>query len=226
MATHGGVDRDALEHQLRSLVEARLLDPLEILLVERPTWPDDADARDLHGTGVGEEAHGCSEEHDAHAGAVSRAHGRNAGEMCRTGDDTVDRTPTSRPGEELAPATSDLLDLLRRRAAELARGWAEQLLGPDDGEAKHVLARLIGALYPGDRPFDPPPDWWRTPLGKVTGRRLGHPSVQAVSSTVAGAMLGITRQGVHDLIRRGKLTRHPDGGVTVESVRERLAGSS
>lgn len=168
MAAQGGVDRDALERQLSSLVDARLLDPLEILLVEGP----------------------------------------------------------SRPGrDDATPATDDLLELLRRRAADQARVWAEQLLGPDDRQAKHVLARLIGALYPSDRPFDPPPDWWRTPLGKVTGRRLGHPSVQAVSYAVAGTMLGITRQGVHDLIRRGKLARHPDGGVTVESVRDRLAAA-
>jgi len=38
---------------------------------------------------------------------------------------------------------------------------------------------------------------------------------------VAGAMLGVTRQGVHDLVTRGKLARHPDGGVTVDSVRAR-----
>jgi hypothetical protein len=36
-------------------------------------------------------------------------------------------------------------------------------------------------------------------------------------------MLGITRQGVHDLLNRGKLTRHADGGVTVASIRARLA---
>jgi hypothetical protein len=35
-------------------------------------------------------------------------------------------------------------------------------------------------------------------------------------------MLGITRQGVHDLLNRGKLTRHADGGVTVASIRARL----
>lgn len=53
-------------------------------------------------------------------------------------------------------------------------------------------------------------------------RRAGHPSAQAVSYSVAGAMLGVTRQGVHDLVTRGKLARHPDGGVTVDSVRARL----
>jgi hypothetical protein len=37
-------------------------------------------------------------------------------------------------------------------------------------------------------------------------------------------MLGMTRQGVHDLVSRGKLDRHPDGGVTTDSVRARLHG--
>jgi hypothetical protein len=36
-------------------------------------------------------------------------------------------------------------------------------------------------------------------------------------------MLGVTRQAVHDLIQRGKLDRHPDGGVRVSSVRSRLS---
>jgi hypothetical protein len=35
-------------------------------------------------------------------------------------------------------------------------------------------------------------------------------------------MLGISRQGVHDLVRRGKLPRHPDGGVPSLAVRDRL----
>ena len=38
----------------------------------------------------------------------------------------------------------------------------------------------------------------------------------------AGAMLGISRQGVHDLVRRGRLPRHPDGGVPSAAVRDRL----
>jgi hypothetical protein len=60
------------------------------------------------------------------------------------------------------------------------------------------------------------------PLGQVVLCRAGHPSAQAVSYSVAGAMFGMTRQGVHDLVTRGKLARHPDGGVTVDSVRARL----
>jgi hypothetical protein len=103
-----------------------------------------------------------------------------------------------------------------------ARVWAAQLLGDDDQVASRTAIRIISSLYAADTPFDPPAEWWRTPLGQVVIRRVGHPSAEAVSYSVAGAMLGITRQGVHDLVTRGKLARHPEGGVTVDSVRARL----
>jgi hypothetical protein len=111
---------------------------------------------------------------------------------------------------------------LRAEIAATSRAWAARLLGDDDQAAAETAIRIVAALYPGDAPFDPPPQWWRTPLGQVVIRRAGHPSAQAVSYSVAGAMLGMTRQGVHDLVTRGKLARHPDGGVTVDSVRARL----
>ncbi|HEY7486002.1 MAG TPA: hypothetical protein VH912_16170 [Streptosporangiaceae bacterium] len=107
---------------------------------------------------------------------------------------------------------------MRARAAD----WADRMLDGDDRVATQTIIRLVSTLYPGDTPFDPPPGWWRTPLGQVTVRRVGHPSARTVSYSVAGAMLGITRQGVHDLVTRGKLARHPDGGVKPESVRARL----
>jgi len=103
-----------------------------------------------------------------------------------------------------------------------AEMWAAQLLGADGELARQVAVRVIAALYPGDAPFNPPESWWGTPLGRVIARRLGHPAKEHVSFGVAGAMLGITRQGVHDLVNRDKLRRHPDGGVTVESVRTRI----
>lgn len=96
------------------------------------------------------------------------------------------------------------------------------MLDADERIAVGAIVRVVSTLYPGDAPFDPPADWWRTPLGQVVGRRVGHPFAHAVSYSVAGAMLGITRQGVHDLVTRGKLDRHPDGGVMPESVRARL----
>jgi hypothetical protein len=138
-------------------------------------------------------------------------------------DDLI-RLVTSRlldPLEILLPQAD--LDGLRSSVEADAEMWAAQLLGPDDALAHQVAVRLMTVLYPGDAPFDPPDTWWATPLGRVTARRAGHPSKKGVSFAVAGAMLGITRQGVHDLVSRHKLSRHPDGGVTVDSIRARLS---
>jgi hypothetical protein len=114
-------------------------------------------------------------------------------------------------------------ELLRTRVREETHAWAALLLGEDDQAAMYTAIRLVSALYPSDAPFDPPAEWWATPFGRAVALRAGHPAAQVVSVSVAAAMLGITRQGVHDLLNRGKLARHPDGGVTAASVRARLA---
>jgi hypothetical protein len=114
------------------------------------------------------------------------------------------------------------LTRVRARVAERAEAWAMALLGEDDMLAQRTAIRLVVALYPSDGPFNPPAQWWQTPLGRVTARRAGHPGAEAVSYPVAGAMLGISRQGVHDLVTRGKLQRSASGGVTTSSVRGRL----
>ncbi|HEX3790641.1 MAG TPA: hypothetical protein VHW44_22450 [Pseudonocardiaceae bacterium] len=107
------------------------------------------------------------------------------------------------------------------RVRTAAEDWATQLLGEDQTAAVMCIARLIAALYPGDH-FAPPADWWGTPFGQVVARRAGYPGTDHVSYSVAGAMLGVTRQGVHDLVTRGKLARHAEGGVTTESVSIRM----
>jgi hypothetical protein len=111
---------------------------------------------------------------------------------------------------------------LRRLVRIRAGQWADAMRDGDDVTAVMTGARLIATLYPGDRAFDPPIDWWRTPLGQTIARRVGHPSADSVSYATAGAMLGISRQGVHDLVRRGRLPRHPDGGVPSSAIRDRL----
>ncbi|WP_043617136.1 hypothetical protein [Nonomuraea candida] len=121
-----------------------------------------------------------------------------------------------------ANAPDELVGPLRDRLRVEAEVWAAQLLGRDRRQAGLTAARLIAVLFPGDEPFDPPEQWWRTPLGRAVARGAGHPSAVAVPYSTAGAMLGITRQGVHDLVKRGKLDRHPDGGVTTSSIQARL----
>ncbi|MBM2617755.1 hypothetical protein JIG36_19545 [Actinoplanes sp. LDG1-06] len=120
----------------------------------------------------------------------------------------------------------DAVDALRQLVRLRARGWASAIRGDDDTTATMAMARLIATLYPGDGPFDPPADWWATPLGQTMARRLGHPWFASIPYATAGAMLGITRQGVHDLVKRGRLPRHPDGGVPSEAVRDRLRALS
>ncbi|PRX99080.1 hypothetical protein [Allonocardiopsis opalescens] len=122
---------------------------------------------------------------------------------------------------EILLGESDALAELRVWTASKAAGWAGELLGGDDDAAMRTVMRLLMALYPDDGPFDPPAEWWRTPLGRVVVRRVGHPVAASVSYATAGAMLGVSRQFVHDLVVRGRLERHPDGGVSTASVRER-----
>ncbi|HEU5416727.1 MAG TPA: hypothetical protein VFV41_03465 [Streptosporangiaceae bacterium] len=122
------------------------------------------------------------------------------------------------PGE-LAGAGGRLRDLLEARS----QAWADVLCGDDDREAAFLAIRLVAALYPGDAPFDPPAAWWDTPFGRAVARRAGHPAATAVPVSVAAAMLGITRQGVHDLARRHKLDRGPDGAISTASIQARLS---
>ncbi|HKT02462.1 MAG TPA: hypothetical protein VJT31_23280 [Rugosimonospora sp.] len=116
------------------------------------------------------------------------------------------------------------VERVRALVAVRAWVWAVQLLGGDEPAALGTVCRLVSALYPGTSPFQPPVHWWSTPVGRVVAHRFGHPFATSVSYPVAGAMLGVTRQAVHDLVARGKLARHPDGGVRPESVRDRLRG--
>ncbi|KUL35824.1 MerR family transcriptional regulator [Actinoplanes awajinensis] len=114
------------------------------------------------------------------------------------------------------------VDTVRGRLHRRALDWAAVIEHGPEPDAVRTIARLIATLYPDDHAFAPPVAWWSTPLGQAVARRVGHPFAASVTYAMAGAMLGISRQGVHDLIRRGKLPRHPDGGVPVDAVRERL----
>lgn len=120
--------------------------------------------------------------------------------------------------DDAGGAVGALRTLLRHRVET----WARQMTGGDDQAAAAAVMRVMSTLYPGDGPFEPPVDWWASPLGQVLVYRVGHPTAESVPYPVAGAMLGITRQGVHDLVSRGKLTRHPNGGVVPASIRTRL----
>jgi hypothetical protein len=123
---------------------------------------------------------------------------------------------------EIVLDDGDLVDALRARVVLKAKGWAAEMLGDDDYVAGRAAYRLIAALYPGDEPFNPPAHWWLTPLGQVVAQRVGFPGMEGVSVPVAAAMLGVSRQFVHDLMKRGKLDRSADGTVSVASIRARI----
>jgi len=112
---------------------------------------------------------------------------------------------------------------LRTQLAADAEMWAAQVTGRDVELARATAMRVIAAIYQTGDTFTPPDTWWRTPFGSLVAQRFGHPSAAVVSLSVASAMLGITRQGAHDLVKRGKLQRDPEGsGVLVSSIQHRL----
>jgi len=53
-------------------------------------------------------------------------------------------------------------------------------------------------------------------------RVLGTDDAEAVTYSVAAAMLGVTKGTASTLVQRGRLDRHPDGGITRASVFIRL----
>jgi hypothetical protein len=134
----------------------------------------------------------------------------------------------------LAPLIGiDLANEIMTRVPVVARRLADQLL--DDREvdgtglevdadsvAAETTIDLMCALWP--RGSQPPPEWWRTPVGRAIARSAGMDDAEAVSASVAAAMLGVSRGRVYALLDEGKLDRHPDGGVVRASVMQRLAG--
>lgn len=101
-----------------------------------------------------------------------------------------------------------------------AEGIALALLSSDDEEAAGMAVDVMAALWPTG---DPPPEWWTTPVGRVLARSVGADDAEAVTHSVAAAMLGVTRGTIAQLVHRGKLDRHPDGGVLRSSIMQRIA---
>lgn len=105
--------------------------------------------------------------------------------------------------------------LIRQRATSAARMLARQLASGDDRLAAQTAIDLASAILPEEIPDD----WWATPLGRLVAQSVGHPSAEAVSFSVAGAMIGVSKGRVQQLVADGRLERHPDGGITSTSVR-------
>lgn len=119
----------------------------------------------------------------------------------------------------------DLAEVLSERIAARADLLAGQLCQDgDDRLAAQTVIDIMAALWPSCAPEDcGEAEWWRTPLGRMCARSLGHSDSDAVTYSVAAAMLGVARGTVSTLASRGTLDRHPDGGITRASVLLRLA---
>lgn len=107
------------------------------------------------------------------------------------------------------------------RVEWIAGKVAGPLCSDDDNEAAQTVIDLMCALWPDG--CEPPAEWWRTPVGRMVARSIGRDDAEAVTHSVAAAMLGVARGTVSTLVHRGTLDRHPDGGVLRSSVMARLA---
>jgi hypothetical protein len=98
---------------------------------------------------------------------------------------------------------------------------AQNLCSDDDRLLAQTVIDVMCALWGR---CDPPPEWWRTPVGRRCAHSFGHDdTAESVTHSVAAAMLGVTRGTVARLVDRGTLERAPDGGgVMVASVYQRI----
>lgn len=98
-----------------------------------------------------------------------------------------------------------------------------QLASDDDRLAAQTCIDVMNTLWPHGAPEQVnDAEWWQSPLGRLCARSLGRDDAESVSQYVAAAMLGVTRGTVAQMVTRGTLDRHPDGGVLRASVLQRL----
>lgn len=115
---------------------------------------------------------------------------------------------------DLHPLTNDRV---RRSLAQAAEHAAMLICGDDvdDGIRAQAIIDVMNVLWPTS---DPDPDWWSTPLGQACARSLGAASATSWTQSVAAAQLGVTVGTIKQLVHRGTLARHPDGGVVPADV--------
>lgn len=125
----------------------------------------------------------------------------------------------------LAMLGVDLGTEVARRCRAVAPHLADQLAQEtDDRLAAETTVDLMCVLWPHGAPEGVGrAGWWRTPLGRLCARSLGREGAEAVTQSVAAAMLGVHPGTISQLVHRGTLDRHPDGGVLRSSVLMRLA---
>ncbi|MEV7775911.1 hypothetical protein [Kitasatospora sp. NPDC086791] len=120
----------------------------------------------------------------------------------------------------LGPSDLKFTMELRFRLEQAAKTLSLQLRGGDDHEVAGAVTDLVNVFFPDETPI--PDTWWGTELGRIAALSVGHPGADAVSHSVAAAMLGVSRPRVTTLVGEGKLAEHPGGGVAVDSIQQRL----
>jgi hypothetical protein len=116
------------------------------------------------------------------------------------------------------------LDAHHRFRVASAMIAAELAQTDDDRLAAEACLSVMCALWPHGAPETVGrAEWWRTPLGQLCARSLAHPAGEHVTYAAAAAMLGVVVGTVAQMVSRGTLDRHPDGGVLRASVLQRLA---
>lgn len=109
---------------------------------------------------------------------------------------------------------------ITQRAGSIAVELSQDV---DDRLAAEACLTVMCLLWPHASPEDcGHADWWQTPLGRLCARSLGRDDAESVTHSVAAAMLGVQRGTIAQLVSRGHLDRHPDGGVLRSSVLARL----
>ncbi len=123
---------------------------------------------------------------------------------------------------------SDLAEQVELRLPGVCQRVAQDLTSDDDHTAAGAAQLVMGARWPDDT--EPPPGWWRTPVGRMVARTGAGDHGESVTQSVAAAMLGVTRGTVSQWLHRsdrglpgsGGLERHPNGGITRASVLAKL----
>lgn len=115
----------------------------------------------------------------------------------------------------------DLLMMMEDRIESACTRLAAELCSEDDRLAAESVLTVMCARWPDGT--EPPPEWWRTPVGRMVARSVGRDDAESVTRSVAAAILGVAPGTVAQLVHRGTLDRHPDGGITRASVLMRIA---
>lgn len=123
----------------------------------------------------------------------------------------------------LRPAGPTGIEEADRLAAWVAGRVAPSLCSDDEHEVADAVIDLASALDIGEHTD---PEWWATPVGQICAASLAGVTTDQVAAIQAARMLGIGKARVYQLIDAGRLERHPDGGVTLASVYQRMTTRS